>query len=71
MTGGRACFLEPGANLKEIFLDVLEEMRNRYLLSYQPQGVSQEGWHTLEIRVDGFEKEEIRARPGYLVVTGN
>jgi VWFA-related protein len=70
-TGGRASFLEPGANLKEIFLNVLEEMRNRYLLSYQPQGVSQEGWHTLEVKVDGFEKDEIRARPGYLVVTGH
>jgi VWFA-related protein len=70
-TGGRACFLTPGANLKEIFLNVLEEMRNRYLLSYQPQGVPLEGWHTLEVEVDGFEKEEIRARPGYLVVTRN
>lgn len=69
-TGGRACFLAPGANLKEIFLNVLEEMRNRYLLSYQPQGVPLEGWHTLEVKVDGFDKDEIRARPGYLVVTG-
>lgn len=66
-TGGRVWFLDSSTNLKEIFLSVLNEMRNRYLVCYQPHGVPVDGWHTLEVEVKGFESSEIRARPGYRV----
>lgn len=66
-TGGRAWFLEPGDNLKSIFLSILKEMKNRYLLSYQPQGVPLDGWHALKVKLKAHKVDEIRARPGYLV----
>jgi Ca-activated chloride channel family protein len=65
-TGGRTWFLEPDSNLKSIFLSILKEMKNRYLLSYHPEGVALDGWHSLEVKLKGRKADEIRARPGYL-----
>ena len=64
-TGGRVWYIESGANLKEAFISILTEMESRYLLVYQPRGVSVDGWHDLEIRVKNTEVDEVRARPGY------
>jgi hypothetical protein len=44
---------------------VLGEFRQRYLLSYFPQGVSNGGWHKLTVRVRS-QRARIKARPGYL-----
>ncbi|MEE9179541.1 MAG: VWA domain-containing protein [Vicinamibacteria bacterium] len=65
-TGGRVWYCDSGADLKDIYLRILAEVKSRYLLSYQPQSVSSEGWHTLEVRLKGDWGSEIRARPGYL-----
>ena len=48
-----------------VFLQVLEEFRQRYVVSYSPSGVSREGWHQLVVRVKG-RSATVRARPGYL-----
>ena len=69
LTGGRVFDIDPGANFTEIFLRVLSEMENRYLLSYEPTGVSLEGWHELEVELKTKEADGIRTRPGYLVRT--
>jgi VWFA-related protein len=63
-TGGRLFEAEKTANLGAIFLDVLQEFRHRYLLSYTPRGVAPNGWHRLEVRVK--RKATVKARPGYL-----
>ena len=65
LTGGRLFEVERAANLRAIFLSVLAEFRQRYLLSYTPTGVAKEGWHKLEVRVKN-RKATIKARPGYL-----
>jgi VWFA-related protein len=63
-TGGQLFEVEKTANLEVIFLRVLEEFRQRYLLSYTPTGVASEGWHRLDVRVK--RNATVKARPGYL-----
>jgi VWFA-related protein len=66
LTGGSLFELESTKNLGAVFLGILEEFRHRYLVTYEPSGVSKEGWHRLEVRVKG-RKASVKARPGYLV----
>ena len=66
-TGGRAWYADTSANLKEVFLEVLEEMDTRYLISYQMQEPVQPGWHTLEVKINKYKALEVRARKGYMV----
>jgi hypothetical protein len=63
-TGGQLFEVEKTANLEAIFLGVLEEFRQRYLLSYTPRGVASDGWHRLAVRVK--RNATVKARPGYL-----
>ena len=44
---------------------MLQEFRQRYLVSYTPRGVAKDGWHRLEVRVRN-RRATIKARPGYL-----
>ena len=64
LTGGRLFEVDKTANLSAIFLEVLQEFRQRYLLSYTPQGVAKDGWHRLDVRVK--RRATVKARPGYL-----
>ena len=65
LTGGRLFEVEKTANLGAIFVGVLEEFRQRYLVSYTPRGVAKDGWHRLEVRIKG-RRATVKARPGYL-----
>ena len=64
-TGGRLFKIESTRGLSAVFLEVLNEFRQRYLVSYSPAGVAQDGWHQLTVRVKG-RSATVRARPGYL-----
>lgn len=64
-TGGRLFAIESTRGLRELFLGMLDEFRQRYLLSYSPAGVSREGWHALTVRVKN-RSATVKARPGYL-----
>jgi VWFA-related protein len=64
-TGGRLFEIESTKSLSAVFLQVLEEFRQRYVVSYSPSGVSREGWHQLVVRIKG-RSATVRARPGYL-----
>jgi VWFA-related protein len=64
VTGGRLFEVDKTANLSAIFLEVLQEFRQRYLLSYTPRGVARDGWHRLDVRVK--KRGTVKARPGYL-----
>jgi len=44
-------------------LDILQEFRQRYLISYTPRGVAKDGWHKLDVRVK--RGGTVKARPGY------
>jgi VWFA-related protein len=65
LTGGSRIELESTRDLSSTFVRILDEFRQRYLLSYMPQGVSKTGWHRLEVRVKG-RRLTVRARRGYL-----
>ena len=45
------------------FGEILENFRNRYMISFYPTGVERAGWHTLTVRVKGGG--DVRARSGY------
>jgi VWFA-related protein len=66
-TGGRLWPASSTAQLKPTFLRILTEMRERYLLSYEPEGVKREGRHRLDVKVKGHRGAAVRSRPGYFV----
>jgi VWFA-related protein len=65
-TGGRFWKAEKTEHLKGAFLAVLEELRTRYLLAFQPTGVEGPGEHGLEVRLKGA-KGKVRSRSRYFV----
>jgi VWFA-related protein len=65
LTGGTLFRVESTANLSATFVRILDEFRQRYLVSYTPRGVSKGGWHRLDVRVKG-RKATVKARPGYV-----
>jgi len=65
LTGGTFFEIDSARDLEALFLRVLNEFRQRYLLSYSPAGVSADGWHKLEVRVRNRPSAMIKARPGY------
>ena len=67
-TGGRVWTARSEKELRPRFLDVLDEIRSRYVLSYAPQGVGFTGWHAVEVRLKRGSGE-VRARPGYFRTT--
>jgi len=64
-TGGRLYEIERTSALDKAFVQVLEEFRQRYLVSYTPRGVEPTGWHRLTVSIKG-RRATVRARPGYL-----
>jgi VWFA-related protein len=63
ITGGRLFEIEKTENLESIFVGILQEFRQRYLVSYTPAGVAASGWHKLDVRVK--HGGTVKARPGY------
>jgi VWFA-related protein len=63
-TGGRLFEASTGHDLRARFLDVLEDIRSRYVLRYVPRGRGTPGWHRLEVRLRKGEGD-VLARPGY------
>jgi VWFA-related protein len=64
--GGRVWSAKSSRDLKTLFTQALEEMRARYLLTYTPKGVPQDGWHTLKVSLKNA-RGDVTARPGYFV----
>lgn len=63
-TGGDVIEVESTRDLRGRFQAILEEFRQRYLLSYTPRGVEKGGWHDIIVRVKG-RSATVRTRPGY------
>jgi VWFA-related protein len=64
--GGRVWSAKSSRDLKTLFTQALEEMRARYLLTYSPKAVPQNGWHTLKVSLKNA-RGDVTARPGYFV----
>ena len=65
-TGGKFWNASSADHLGDAFRQVLEEMRSRYLLAYEPKGVGGAGRHRLEVKLRG-KKGTVHARHGYFV----
>jgi VWFA-related protein len=66
--GGRAWSATSSGALRELFGEVLNELRARYLISYYPAGVSRDGWHDVKVSLKNA-RGEITARPGYFAAS--
>ncbi len=64
-TGGSLQVSSDLGRLREMFAQVVSEFRSRYVLTYSPRGVSETGWHALEVAVEG-RGLQVTARRGYL-----
>lgn len=64
-TGGTLFEVDSTKDLDALFVRVLNEFRQRYLVSYSPAGVSKDGWHRLDVRIKGRPNLSVKARPGY------
>jgi VWFA-related protein len=65
LTGGSLIQVESSDALRSTFLRILDEFRQRYLVSYTPRGVATSGWHRLDVRVRN-RRATVKTRPGYL-----
>jgi len=63
-TAGRLFPVGSIDKLPTVFLGILNEFRQRYLVTYEPKGVSDSGWHKLEVRVKN-RSAKVLARAGY------
>jgi VWFA-related protein len=63
-TGGRVFEASTERDLRARFLDVLEDIRARYVLRYVPRGSDAPGWHAVDVRLRKG-KGDVLARPGY------
>jgi VWFA-related protein len=67
-TGGSVVEIASTTDLQKTFVGILDEFRQRYLLSYTPRGVSRDGWHRLQVRLKG-RRGAVTARAGYMAGT--
>lgn len=65
LTAGFLFEVESNEDLTAVFLNILDEFRQRYLVTYTPRGVPESGWHKLEVRIKN-RSAKIRARTGYM-----
>jgi hypothetical protein len=64
-TGGSLTEVESKDDIGAAFLQILDEFRQRYLISYTPRGVARDGWHAVTVRVKSRGGLKVKARPGY------
>jgi len=64
LTGGATLKVESTKDLSATFLKILDEFRQRYLISYSPTGVAKDGWHRLDVRVKN-RRVSVKSRTGY------
>ncbi len=65
-SGGRVWSASSDRELRRLFLEVLQELRDRYLVTYVPPEPVVPGWHAVEVRLNDA-RGDVTARPGYWV----
>jgi VWFA-related protein len=63
-TGGRVIEIGKGGDVGQAFLEILQEFRRRYVLTFTPSGIATGGWHALDVRVNR-RNARVQARAGY------
>ena len=64
-TGGTFLTTDRSDKLRGTFVQIVNEFRTRYLLTYTPRGVDVGGWHPIDVRLKG-RRGNVTARRGYL-----
>jgi VWFA-related protein len=64
-TGGKLLTADGSDKLRDTFVQIVNEFRTRYLLTYTPRGVDAGGWHPIEVKLKG-RRGNVTARRGYL-----
>ena len=64
--GGRIWSASSNRDLQKLFSRAIRDMRDRYVLTYTPSGVSRPGWHALSVKMVRTHAD-VLARPGYWV----
>ncbi len=63
-TGGNKLEVDASKDLAPAFVRILDEFRQRYVISFSPEGVPGPGWHSLQVRVKN-RRVSVKARAGY------
>lgn len=63
-TSGTLIAVTSNDDVAETFVKILDEFRQRYVLTYTPPEAAEGGWRTLDVRLKG-RRGTVRARPGY------
>lgn len=63
-TGGRGLYVDRPEATAEVFREVLEEFRQRYVITFTPTSEAR-GWHPLAVTVKGRRGAAVFARSGY------
>jgi VWFA-related protein len=63
-SGGRLLETRSSERLEALFLEILAEVKTRYVLLFRPEPPIREGWHELEVRVKR-KGATVEARRGY------
>lgn len=60
-TGGRAFFVMPSQNLREVYATILQELRSQYLLTYYPRDSAPEVWRKVQVELKkrGFQARTV------------
>ena len=65
LSGGRVIFVERSDQLEASFTEILEELSNQYLVSYESTNLKRDGsWRAVKLEVPGT-RYEVRSRAGY------
>jgi Ca-activated chloride channel homolog len=65
-TGGAVATVSSTKDLPGMFVRILDEFRQRYLIGYSPKNVARAGWHRIDVAVKG-RRFDVKARTGYQV----
>ena len=69
-TGGRAFFPFALTDIAANFMDIQEELRSQYMLSYRPADFRPDGsYHTIDITAKNHKNLRVRSRRGYYAPT--
>lgn len=63
-TGGDLLRISSDAELAPAFRRIVDDFKNRYLLTYTPAGVPAPGWHPIEVTLQR-RRGDVQARRGY------
>ena len=63
-TGGEVLRANGSEPLRDVFVSVMQDFRERYLLTYTPTGVDGTGWHPITVELKG-RAGSVLARRGY------